>query len=380
MNDFFKWRKLRKEVKDTIKSAKSLVNMRRDLMDQQTVDEIEKAINDLQIASNSKTDMDNVSEKIGQVSKIVDLKRPKINHAMFEFVEVAVVALSVAMAFRAYFFQPFKIPTGSMQPTLYGIHSVEKQKSILDIPGIKILKWAVLGSNHKTIQAMIPGQLHYVGPSKKPGYNVWNVAQKTIRLDNRLTHNLSYNVSQVAEHNFNIPSDVRLQNGKEVYAGEVLWEGDVFTGDHVFVNKLIWNFSKPKRSQIMVFKTTGIEGLVPNIFYIKRMVGLPNEEISVTPPYLMIDDKPVENCFGIAREESQEGLYAGYQLIDPNHKGLLYTSTDKIITGDREYVAMGDNTRNSLDGRYWGTVPLKNLVGTQFLVYWPISLRWGITR
>ena len=43
MNDFFKWRRLRKEVKDTVKSAKSLVNMRRDLMDQQSVDEIETA-------------------------------------------------------------------------------------------------------------------------------------------------------------------------------------------------------------------------------------------------------------------------------------------------------------------------------------------------
>jgi signal peptidase I len=358
MNDFFKWRKLRKEVKELIKSAKNLVNMRRDLMEQKSVDEIENAISDLKIAVKAKTDLDDVTEKMNYLSETVDVKRPKRNHAMFEFVEVAVVALSVAMAFRAYFFQPFKIPTGSMQPTLYGIHSVEKKSSILDLPGVKILKWAVLGSNHKVIKAKIPGQIHRFGQSKKPGYNVWDVSG----------------------HKFDIPSDVMLQEGKEIYAGEVLWEGDVYTGDHVFVNKLIWNFSKPKRSQIMVFKTTGIKGLVPNIFYIKRMVGLPNEEISITPPYLMINGKAVDDCFGIAREESQEGLYAGYQLIDPNHQGILRTSADKIITGDKQYVAMGDNTRNSLDGRYWGTVPLKNLVGTQFLVYWPISARWGITR
>jgi signal peptidase I len=358
MKDFFKWRKLRKEVKDTIKSAKSLVNMRRDLMDQKSVDEIETAINDLMIPVEAKTDMDEVSEKIFQLSEMVASKRPKRNHAMFEFVEVAVVALSVAMAFRAYFFQPFKIPTGSMQPTLYGIHSVEKEKSFLDLPGIKILKWAVLGSSHKVIKAKIPGQLQVVGQSKKPGYLLWDVAG----------------------HRFNVPNDAKLQNGKDVYAGEVLWEGDVYTGDHVFVNKLIWNFSKPKRDQIMVFKTVGIKGLAQNIFYIKRMVGLPNEEISITPPYLMINNQPVENCFGINREESQKGLYAGYQLISPNQQGILHTSADKIVTGDNEYVAMGDNTMNSFDSRYWGTVPLENLVGTQFLVYWPISSRWGITR
>ena len=363
MNDFFKWRELRKEVKETIKCAKRLVNMRRDLMDQQTVDEIEKAINDLRIASNSKTDMDDVSEKIVQLSKIVDSKRPKINHAMFEFVEVAMVALSVAMAFRAYFFQPFKIPTGSMQPTLYGIHSVQKDRSFLDLPGIKILKWAVTGASHKKITVRIPGQLERVGGSKKPGYNLW----------------------RVGSHTFNVPSDVMFSPGYDVHAGEVLWEGDVYTGDHVFVNKIIWNFSPPKRDQIMVFKTTGIKGLAQGIFYIKRMVGLPNEEISIIPPNLMINDKPVENYFGISREESQKGLYAGYQLIHPNARptsfsNMLYTSQDKIITGDREYVAMGDNTFNSYDGRYWGTVPLENLVGTQFLVYWPVSKRWGITR
>ncbi len=44
-----------------------------------------------------------------------------------ETLEVMVVALSVAFAFRALFFQPFKIPTGSMEPTLYGVHFVERE-------------------------------------------------------------------------------------------------------------------------------------------------------------------------------------------------------------------------------------------------------------
>ncbi len=40
---------------------------------------------------------------------------------------------------------------------------------------------------------------------------------------------------------------------------------------------------------------------------------------------------------------------------------------------------MGDNSRNSLDSRYWGTVPRKNIVGKALFIFWPISRRWGLT-
>ena len=40
-----------------------------------------------------------------------------------EWLDTLVVAISVAMAFRAYFYEPFKIPTGSMQETLWGYHT-----------------------------------------------------------------------------------------------------------------------------------------------------------------------------------------------------------------------------------------------------------------
>ena len=38
---------------------------------------------------------------------------------------------------------------------------------------------------------------------------------------------------------------------------------------------------------------------------------------------------------------------------------------------------MGDNTLNSLDGRYWGTVPRTQMLGPGSFVYWPVSKRWG---
>ena len=43
------------------------------------------------------------------------------------------------------------------------------------------------------------------------------------------------------------------------------------------------------------------------------------------------------------------------------------------------YFMMGDNSKNSLDSRFWGTVPRKNIVGKALFIFWPISRRWGLT-
>ena len=177
--------------------------------------------------------------------------------------------------------------------------------------------------------------------------------------------------------------------GVELPAGQLLWSGVVTEGDFVFVNRWLWNFRLPQRGEVMVFSTSGIPTLPQGTHYIKRMCGLPSELLSIHPPEFWIDGKPVLQPHAIARVARQEKLaewappYAGYRVAGENLDPLrfpraLRSSADCIQLKSNEYFAMGDNTPNSLDGRYWGPVPRQNLLGPASVVYWPFtSKRWG---
>jgi signal peptidase I len=64
--------------------------------------------------------------------------------------------------------------------------------------------------------------------------------------------------------------------------------------------------------------------------------------------------------------------YRGYQNI-----GLLGTPESIFPVPEKRYFALGDNSYNSADSRYWGTVPEENLMGYGMFVYWPFNKHWG---
>ena len=60
---------------------------------------------------------------------------------------------------------------------------------------------------------------------------------------------------------------------------------------------------------------------------------------------------------------------------------MLFRSPTKIFAVPRQtYFAMGGNSENSFDSRYWGPVPERNLVGRGLFVYWPFVPHWGLIR
>jgi len=380
MMGYLRRRKTRKRAVEILRHARHLQYMRGDTMSAQQLDGLMQGRQALseQLRAGDPEGIERAGDTLTQ--QIVKLTPVRFFPAVRENVEVIVVAIAVAMAFRTYFIQPFKIPTGSMQPTLYGITAVDRNEpDLTDRQPFKLVKWFSTGQWYREVKTKTGGTLAqvrdqhgrpYVSPNY-PGDRYYVVSGKRYR----------------------IPKNAKLnyELGKYVPRGAVLWSGTRTAGDHVFVDKIRWNFRRPRRGEIMVFSTKGISALEATLprdrhnepmstHYIKRMVGLPGERIAIDPPRLLVDGTEVRSPRGIRRIVDQEpGYAAGYQVIG-YRQGYLRRAGDEYRLADAEYFACGDNQRNSRDSRYWGSVPEANLVGPSFLVYWPFSRRWGLTH
>jgi len=123
-------------------------------------------------------------------------------------------------------------------------------------------------------------------------------------------------------------------------------------GDRVFVNKFIYRFHEPERHDIIVFKSTegSTEGGQEDL--IKRVVGLPGDEISAQDGVLFVNGEP------------QEEPYVNKQSPDTSSFGPVTVPEGKVFV-------MGDNRADSLDSRYIGPVPFENIGGEAFLIFWP---------
>ena len=123
-------------------------------------------------------------------------------------------------------------------------------------------------------------------------------------------------------------------------------------GDRVFVNKFIYHFHPPERHDIIVFRSAegSTEGGQEDL--IKRVVGVPGDEISVQDGTLFVNG------------ERQEEPYVNEQSPDTSSFGPMVVPEGKVFV-------MGDNRADSLDSRFIGPVPLENVVGEAFMIFWP---------
>jgi signal peptidase I len=127
------------------------------------------------------------------------------------------------------------------------------------------------------------------------------------------------------------------------------------TPDRVIVNRLSYRFSAPRRGDLAVFSTTGIAGIPEGASYVKRVVGLPGEKIEIRDGHI----------FANGRELNEE------DGIPP----ISYVAArgDRYFVSENAYFMLGDNSRNSFDSRYWGSVPRANIFGRVSRIYFPFS-------
>jgi len=112
--------------------------------------------------------------------------------------------------------------------------------------------------------------------------------------------------------------------------------------DYLIVDEAVYDFKAPARGDVIVFRYPGN----PSIFYIKRIIGLPGETVSIS--------KGVINITAGGNS---------FPLPEPYIVNEDATYTKNVTLNEGEYFVMGDNRPNSSDSRVWGPLPRKNIVG-----------------
>lgn len=126
-------------------------------------------------------------------------------------------------------------------------------------------------------------------------------------------------------------------------------EPNFSSGDYLVVDEVSYRFRNPERGEVIVLHNPTQE----NEFFIKRIVGLPGEEVVITRDRVLIDDKPLDESY----------LPDGF-----TSKGDYLFQLDQ-----GEYFVMGDNRAQSYDSRSWGPLGREQIVGTVRLRFWPVD-------
>ena len=385
-----------------VKHVRKLLNHQRDILSPQAISAVQAGMAELQAAIGGEADkaaLEKQMEKLEQVAN--KWLKPYPNAAWRENIEVLLVALTVAMGIRTFFLQPFKIPTGSMQPTLFGVTSVpdftrgfdasmEAKRDGLVIPtGWQRIREWFEGISYIHIVAESDGELKAIDPPTR--LLIFNLWQTLVVGDKSYTIWFPPDYGQPR-----LQDRAGLHLGQQFHKGEDIVKMEVAAGDHLFVDRLSYNFRTPDRGEIIVFETKGIQGLPQDQFYIKRMVAMGNERVQIGDDrHLIINGKRLdastphfEKVYSFdPRQPPRESQYSGHvneKVVREYYPNMyiplapLFPDASATFTVRPDhYIVMGDNTMNSLDSRTWGDFPSSNVIGKSFFVYWPITDRFG---
>src|SRR5438128_5073706 len=237
-----------KHARLLIRHAEKLIRYRCDVLSDAALADLRRQIETLE-RSIKERDLPGVRENSEQLDALVAEHSPSHREAGWrENCEVILVAIVVAVGVRSYFIQPFKIPTGSMQPTLNGIighPSTEPAPNILR----QIAEFIVLGRNYINVVSREDDQVFEIAPKKMFFFFTFS------RLICQRQNFLVYASPETLSHDFNV------YPGRICHRGEIIARGAIDTGDQVFVDKCSYNFAKPHRGDVFVFRTNHIPGI-----------------------------------------------------------------------------------------------------------------------
>ena len=143
-------------------------------------------------------------------------------------------------------------------------------------------------------------------------------------------------------------------------------------GDRVLVNRVVYHLRDLGRGDIVVFRYP----LNTSVVFIKRVVGLPGDELLARDGKLYVNgvaqDEPyIHKTNGQTDQTNPAGAISGTTMSHPWSLEKEYTVPDE------HFFVMGDNRLDSDDSRVWGPVPMDDLIGEAFFIYWPLD-RLGV--
>lgn len=120
----------------------------------------------------------------------------------------------------------------------------------------------------------------------------------------------------------------------------------LYTGERIAVNKTAYALTSPKRGDLVVFHYPRD----PKQIFIKRIVGMPGDVVSITNGHMQIDHQPLQEPY----------------VVNVAHGDMA----PQFVPHD-QYFVMGDNRDASDDSRDWGDLPCANIIGRAAACYWP---------
>ncbi|MDR0902733.1 MAG: signal peptidase I [Opitutaceae bacterium] len=347
-----------------------------------------------------------------------------------EWVEFLVVAAIVILACRQYFFQPFKIPTNSMWPTYNGmvpeVHATPADEPAaaqrlfravafgasayrIDAPAdgevlipiqgngvplsrpVKGRHWLVLPQAQKAYDLVVGGEVVTVSVPEDFGSTFVEWVLKDAFAPDQPDYataigawikDKKYSERTVATSDGRRISTYFIHTGKTVKKGDRVLSFDIITGDQLFVDRMSYHFTRPNIGSGFVFRTDNIPALMRKnkpSYYIKRLAGQPGDTLEIRPPVLYRNNEPISGAAAFASNHNREGRYLGYVngYASVDYPTPLLLPQEHYHVSENGYIALGDNSNNSLDSRMWGEVPKKDVVGRPLWVFYPFTSHWG---
>lgn len=383
-----------------IKDARKILEYKRDLWEPETVAQFQGHIAEIEAGCKAR-DAKKIEDAAGALNEMCKTLLPKVEDAAWrENCEVFLVAIVVALAVRTFFLQPFTIPTGSMQPTLNGILAY---KTTEEPPNVLTQLWdtAIYGRTWLNTVARDDEQVAEMREVSR----LLLFTYTRIDTSKGNTYWIHAPVQTLAEK-------FGVNSMRDFHRGEPIARGYVETGDHVFVDKISYQFRAPKRGDVFVFNTEHLPTIdrrhpssfepndpaqfddpvasrlsdqlhwkvdmtAPSQFYIKRLVGTPGDTLRIDSPNLFSNGKLAEGP-EFARVMAAKNGYGGYSFgFSSFLMPIMRTPEDTYTIPPKHYFAMGDNSYHSSDSRDWGAVPQNNIMGRGVFVYWPFGPHWG---